>query len=221
MKKKLFSFGMLLSGMFLFSCNNSTDSGTSATSDSSNMTTNSTSTMSSAGDSSSKMSNMSAGDSSGSGKMATTATATPVADMDKKFMMDAAAGGMMEVQAGQLAATNASSDRVKAFGNMMVQDHTNANNELKSLASSKSVMLPDSLPAKHREHISMLQKKTGKDFDKAYMSMMLMDHKEDISKFQMASNSAKDADLKAFASKTLPTLRTHLDSAKAISMMKK
>ena len=158
-------------------------------------------------------------DTSSAGKMGGSA-ANNVNDKDKKFIMEAASGGMMEVQAGQLAATNASSDRVKAFGNMMVQDHTNANNELKALATSKNVMVPDSMMAKHREHVNMLKKKTGKDFDKAYMSMMVMDHNEDVSKFQMESKSASDADVKAFASKTLPVLRTHLDSAKAINSMK-
>jgi putative membrane protein len=98
-----------------------------------------------------------------------------------------------------------------------VQDHTNANNELKGLASQKNVMLPDSMMAKHRDHINMLKKKTGKDFDKAYMSMMVTDHNEDVNKFKSTSNKAADADLKGFTSKTLPVLQKHLDSAKAIN----
>jgi putative membrane protein len=150
-----------------------------------------------------------------------TMSANNVGDTEKTFMMDAASGGMMEVQLGQIAAQNASSDRVKAFGNMMVQDHTNANNELKALASQKNVMLPDSMMSKHRKHIDMLKSKTGKDFDKAYMRMMVTDHKEDVNKFQVASNNAADADVKGFATKTLPVLRMHLDSAQAINSMKK
>ena len=197
MKKQLLAFGVLFSGVVLLSCNNSgTDSNDSATD--TGMNTNST---------------------MDTGNMGTTMTntATNVGDTDRTFMMEAASGGMMEVEAGRLAEQSASSARVKGFGTMMVQDHTNANNELKALASTKNVMLPDSMMAKHREHITMLKKKTGKDFDKAYMSMMVTDHNEDVNKFQVASNNAADADVKAFASKTLPVLRTHLDSAKAIN----
>ena len=221
MKKQLFSLSALIAVIFMASCNNS---GTNSSTTDSTTTSTSTTTMDSgaANKMGTDTSMSSAGtankmDTSTAGKMAS--TANNVSTSDKKFINEAAIGGMMEVQAGQLAATNASNDRVKAFGNMMVQDHTNVNNELKALASSKNVMVPDSMDAKHKAHIEMLRKKTGKDFDKAYMSMMVMDHNEDVSKFQMESKSANDADVKAFATKTLPTLRTHLDSAKAINKM--
>ena len=210
MKKQLFSLGILLSSLALFSCNNGSDSNTSNSDTAMTNTSSGTATTDTA--------STSMTDTSRTSTTSTTAsTANNVNAADKSFLMEAAAGGMMEVQAGQLAATNATNDRVKAFGNMMVQDHTNANNELKALASQKNVMLPDSLPAKHREHIDMLKKKQGKEFDRAYMNMMVMDHNEDVSKFQMESKNANDADVKAFASKTLPVLRTHQDSAKAIN----
>jgi putative membrane protein len=67
------------------------------------------------------------------------------------------------------------------------------------------------------DHIKDLSKKSGKEFDRAYMKMMVDDHQEDIKAFEKSSNDAKDADIKAFASKTLPTLRMHLDSAKAVN----
>jgi putative membrane protein len=197
MKKQLFSFGILIFGVVLLSCNN--DGNSTSTTDTMSTTTSGDASM---------------GTDTGT---TTTATVNNVNDSDKKFMTEAASGGMMELEAGQLAAQSASSDRVKAFGNMMVQDHTNANNELKALASQKNVMLPDSMMAEHRDHITMLKKKTGKEFDKAYMSMMVTDHNEDVNKFQVNANNAADADLKGFASKTLPVLRKHLDSAKAIN----
>jgi putative membrane protein len=210
MKKQLFSLSLLLSSVVIFSCNNdgnntsttdTTSSTTTTTSGDANMTDTSTSTTTTM-DTANRMG---------------TTSANNVSEADKKFMNEAASGGMMEVEAGRLASETATSDRVKAFGNMMVQDHTNANNELKGLASQKNVMLPDSMMAKHRDHINMLKKKTGKEFDKAYMSMMVTDHNEDVNKFQVNSNKAADADLKGFASKTLPVLRKHLDSAKAIN----
>ena len=143
--------------------------------------------------------------------------AEPVSESDSKFAVNAASGGMTEVQLGELAQQKASSQRVKDFGAMMVRDHTKANDELKSLAGMKNITLPPAPGEDHMDHIKDLSKKSGKEFDRAYMKMMVDDHKEDISEFEKCSNNAADADLKAFASKTLPVLRMHLDSAKVIN----
>lgn len=144
------------------------------------------------------------------------ASATPVSEDDSEFAVEAASGGMMEVQLGQLAQQKAASQRVKDFGAMMVRDHSKANDELKSLAGMKNVTLPPAPGEDHMEHIKKLTEKSGKEFDKDYMDMMVKDHQEDVDAFEKASNNSKDADLKAFASKTLPVLKMHLDSAKAV-----
>jgi putative membrane protein len=223
MKKQLFSLSAIVAMVIMASCNNGSNTNSSTT-DTTNTTT--TTTTMDTGTGTNRMNsdtgmNNNRMDTSTTGRMGTTGTsANNVSASDKKFINEAAIGGMMEVQAGQLAATNATNDRVKAFGNMMVQDHTNANNQLKALASSKNVTIPDSMDAKHRAHVDMLRKKTGKDFDKAYMNMMVMDHNEDVSKFQMESKHATDADVKSFAATTLPVLQKHLDSAKAINHSK-
>lgn len=133
------------------------------------------------------------------------------------FVAKAASGGLMEVQLGQYASQNASNDRVKAFGNMMVQDHTKANNELKSLASANNISVPADLSEEQKKHMDDLMKKKGKDFDKAYMSMMVDDHKEDIAAFQKAADNLGDTTIKSFAQRTLPVLQVHLDSANAIN----
>jgi putative membrane protein len=146
-----------------------------------------------------------------------TTAAAPVSEEDSKFAVEAASGGMMEVQLGELAQQKASSQRVKDFGAMMVRDHTKANDELKSLAGMKSITLPPAPGEDHMDHIKNLSKKSGKEFDKDYIKMMVDDHKKDIDHFEMCSKDAKDADLKAFADKALPVLRVHLDSAKAIA----
>lgn len=143
-------------------------------------------------------------------------TAMPVSEEDTKFAVEAASGGMMEVQLGELAQQKASSQRVKDFGAMMVRDHSKANDELKSLAGMKNVTLPPAPGEDHMDHIKKLSEKSGKEFDKDYMKMMVDDHQDDIDAFEKASNNAKDADVKAFAAKTLPVLRAHLDSAKAV-----
>jgi putative membrane protein len=144
-----------------------------------------------------------------------TASTTP--EDDSEFLVEAASGGMMEVQAGELASTKAQHPRVKAFGAMMVRDHSKANEELKALAGSKNITIPTTPGEEHQKHVNELNQKSGKDFDDAYMSMMVDDHQEDVDKFEKASNNAKDAAVKAFAAKTLPVLRMHLDSAKAVN----
>jgi putative membrane protein len=131
-------------------------------------------------------------------------------------MTKAAGGGMMEVELGQLAQQNAKSERVKNFGQMMVRDHSAANDDLKAVARQKNVTLPESMPAEHQHHKDDLSKKKGADFDKAYIKMMVDDHKKDIDEFEKMSKNASDPDVKNFATQKLPTLKTHLDSAQAI-----
>jgi len=129
------------------------------------------------------------------------------------FMVEAAAGGMMEVMLGEQAQTNAQSQDVKNFGSMMVTDHTAANNELKQLASLRNVTLPAVVEGRHRDHVSDLGKKSGAEYDKAYINMMVDDHKKDIDMFEKAANNATDSAVKAFAQKTLPKLKMHHDAA--------
>lgn len=132
---------------------------------------------------------------------------------DADFVMEAASGGMMEVELGKMAMDKAISSKVKDFAKMMVDDHTKANNELKSLASQKNIMLSGSLMEKHQKLMDNLAKKSGKEFDKEYMDKMVDDHKEDIEAFEKAAEKGNDSDVKSFASKTLPTLRHHLEMA--------
>lgn len=132
------------------------------------------------------------------------------------FMVKAASGGMMEVELGKMAQDKAMDPRVKEFGTMMVTDHTAANTEMKTLADMKSVILPSTLGEDHQKHVDEMNKKSGAEFDKSYISMMVDDHKEDISEFEDATK-LDDADVKAFAEKTLPVLRKHLESAQAIN----
>ncbi len=147
----------------------------------------------------------------------TAQSSAPADSATTMFMTKAASGGMMEVQLGQLAQQQAESQRVKDYGAMMVRDHGKANDELKSLASTKNVTLSDSLTAEHKRHVTNLQNKKGTAFDKAYISMMVQDHQKDIKEFEKASNNLADGEVKAFATRTLPVLKTHLDSATSIN----
>jgi putative membrane protein len=148
-------------------------------------------------------------------KMDQQATNTNTKD-DQEFLVDAASGGLMEVELGKIAATNAKSPKVKQFGEQMVTDHSKANDELKALAASKNITIPTTPGEKHQKHIDELKNKKGDDFDKAYMSMMVDDHEEDVSKFDKEANNGNDAEIKSFASRTVATLRHHLEMSKSI-----
>lgn len=142
---------------------------------------------------------------------------TTALEDDSEFAVAAADGGMMEVKLGELAQTNAASADVKKFGQMMVTDHGKAGEELKTLAGQKNITLPASLSDDKQKHYDDLAKKKGKEFDKAYVSFMVDDHKEDISEFEEAAKDAKDPDVKAWAEGKLPTLKHHLEMAEALN----
>jgi len=134
---------------------------------------------------------------------------------DKSWAQKAAVGGMAEVEMGKLAQQKAANDQVKQFGSHMAEDHVKANNELKQIASSKGLALPTELDATHKTKMAKLEKLSGAQFDRAYMSEMVADHKKDVAEFRKQSTSGKDSDLKAFAAKTLPTLEDHLKMAQS------
>jgi putative membrane protein len=138
-----------------------------------------------------------------------------VSKKDQEFFNKAAGGGMFEVEAGKLAQSKGQSDGVKSFGSMLEKDHSAANDELKALASKKGVTLPSAIPAKMQKTLDKLGK--SKHFDKDFVHEVgLKDHKEDISLFEKTSKGAGDADVKAFAGKTLPTLKEHLKHAEEL-----
>lgn len=138
-----------------------------------------------------------------------------ISKKDQEFMTKAAAGGLYEVEAGQLAQNKGRGANVQTFGTMLIKDHSAANEELKALASSKGVTLPTSLPADKKRQLDKIAK--AKDFDKEFVEQVgLDDHKKDIALFEKASIDADDAEVKAFAAKTLPTLRTHHEHAEGL-----
>lgn len=139
-----------------------------------------------------------------------------MAAADHMFGMDVAMDGMAEVEHGKLAGEKAANDKVKAFGQRMVADHGKAGDELKSLAASKQMTLPTSLDAKHQAMHDQLAKLSGEQFDKAYVRDMVAGHKKAVAALTKESTSGKDSDLKAWAAKTLPTIREHLTMIEGI-----
>ena len=136
-------------------------------------------------------------------------TTSMVSRADERFMIEAAQGGLAEVEAGQLATQRATDSKVRQFAERMVQDHSKNNDELRDLAQRKGVMLPTELDDKHKTAKDQLAKLSGDAFDLAYLREMLSDHRKDVGEFRRHFESATDQDLKTWVGKTLPTLEDH------------
>ena len=134
---------------------------------------------------------------------------------DAKFMQKAAADGIAEVELGKLAQQKAVREEVKQFATRMVEDHGKANEELKKIAAANNVQLPAEIERKHQKELEKLQKLVGPDFDRAYMKLMVKEHKHDVKEFREHAKSRKPNDVTKFAAATLPVLETHLESALA------
>jgi len=140
--------------------------------------------------------------------------ASSLSAMDKEFFIAAAQGNMSEVALGKLAADKGENAGIQAFGNRMVTDHGKGVEELKQLALKKGVALPAVVNKEQSNTAAALSQKVGKDFDHAYIADMIKDHEKDVAEFKQASLNAKDPDLRAWATKTLPVLLDHLKMAK-------
>ena len=136
---------------------------------------------------------------------------------DYKFAKAAACGGTMEVNLGKLAAEKSSNVSVQQFGQRMVTDHGKAGQELEQIASRKGASLPTQLTTGHQKEIDRLGKLSGSEFDKAYMNLMVRDHKADEKEFKRASEHLQDPDLKAFAASTLTVVQDHLKMAEDLA----
>lgn len=136
---------------------------------------------------------------------------------DKKFVKEAALGGMTEVEMGKLATEKGSSESVKQFGQKLIDDHTKANDQLKAIAGKENISVPDTLDHKHQARIDKLSKLSGEQFDKAFIKDQVKDHESDIKDFQAEAQGGTDPNVKAFASSTLPVLQQHLEMAKGLN----
>jgi putative membrane protein len=136
---------------------------------------------------------------------ATKSEKSNLSSADRKFVENAAKGGMMEVSMGKAASSKAQNSDVKQFGDRMVRDHSKANKELKSIASKKGITLPKEEPAENFKT------------DRAYMEMMVKDHEKDLAEFQKEAKNGSDPDLKKFADNTSKIISEHLAMARRIT----
>jgi putative membrane protein len=149
----------------------------------------------------------------------TTTSQTTQGDIraDAAFVREAASSNLMEVQLGQAAQTKASNNAVKQLAQRMVNDHTNLENQLASLAASNGLALKQTLNSEHAAHVKWISNLSGQSFDSAYMHLMVQAHQEDIANFQTQSQSAKSVQVRTFATNALPVLQQHLSLATQVS----
>ncbi len=138
---------------------------------------------------------------------------------DADFAVKMADAGMFAVEMGKLALQNASSPKVKEYAQMMIDEHTKANNELMEAARTKNITLPAGLSDKCQKKFGELSKKKGKDFDKEYMSAMVDDHEEVLNVLNKQAENGNDADLKAWAQSKVGGIKQHLETAKTTKDM--
>lgn len=159
-------------------------------------------------------------DSLSNNQSVTDSTSVP-SKQDADFMVKAANGAQFEVVLGHLAESNGANAGVKRFGEMMVRDHTQGGETLRGLAASKRIVMPDTLSVRQEKERADLAKKHGAAFDKAYVKMMVDDHKEDIEEFRKAAINGNDPDIKALAAANIPILQKHLDSVQNLTLVVK
>ena len=140
---------------------------------------------------------------------------------DKKWIKNAALGGIIEIELGKLAAEKATSDGLKQFGQKMVEDHGQVNSSLKQIAARDNVVIAEALDVKRQKRLDKLAKLSGAAFDKAYVKDQLNDHEADVRKFKLEAELGTDASVKEFAVKTLPVLEQHLSMIKGLEAQHK
>jgi putative membrane protein len=137
-------------------------------------------------------------------------------EADRKFIMKAARGNLLEVKLGELAFENAGSPVVKKFGERMVKDHTKANTQLREVASKHGITLPRDLDAKQKIQVQKFAKLRGGQFDAAYSQYMLEEHEKDVAEFKKEAREVQAADLRTWTTQTLPVLEQHLQLARKL-----
>lgn len=142
--------------------------------------------------------------------------ATDAREATSDFLVKAADCGMAEVAAGKIARDKSVNTDVKAFAAEMIKEHEAVNKEVKSLASRLNIELPATSGEDHQKKIAELGGKEVKNFDKAFMDMMISDHKKTLDLFKDAGEKTLDPDVKAFIIATIPTLESHLARAETV-----
>ncbi len=133
---------------------------------------------------------------------------------DQDFVKDASTLNQKEIEFGRLGQRQASNDRVREFAQKLIDDHTKAQDELTTLARTKNVQIASQLPQEHRQMVDKMNQMQGAEFDREFIKHMIQGHERAIQQFDQQSRTGEDAQLKAFAQRQLPILRSHLQTAR-------
>ena len=136
---------------------------------------------------------------------------------EKDFLKEAAIGDAFEIQMGQLAEQNGSSQQVKEFAKRMVKDHSQNDDQLQGVAQTLHVALPTELDARHKAQKDELAGKQGSGFDKDYARLMVQDHEKTVAIFKRQAARAHDPSIRKYAQGSLPVLESHLADAKKMA----
>jgi putative membrane protein len=204
MKTITVTFGLVIAAGLFAACGGAANSGANA-----NRAGNANGSMSANANT-----NANSGANSNNGSLGNT-IAKMATESPQDFMIAAAEGGKVEVETSKAALTKSQNPEVKKFAQMMVTDHTKADAELKSLAAKKNVTLPPDAGSR-KDDVDALNKTEAADFDAAYVDQMVDDHETTVEMFEEQAANGSDPEVKAFAAKTLPTLKSHLEMIKAI-----
>lgn len=137
---------------------------------------------------------------------------------DQEFVKEANIGNLKEVELGRLAQRQASNDRVRQFAQKLIDDHSKANDELATLARTKSISLASQLPADHKQMVDKFNQMRGEEFDREFVQHMIRGHEKMIQEFDRQARTGEDAQIKAFAQRQLPILRSHLQQARDLQI---
>lgn len=149
---------------------------------------------------------------------ATPAPVTTVPQADADFAMKAAGGGLAEVEASRTVSEKTANESVRQFAQMLVNDHAAANQELVRIAQAKQLILPTAPDVAHQEALAKLKSAMGTESDRIYVQDFgLKAHQDAVALFEREANEGMDPELKAFAAKTLPSLKTHLEHAQRLA----
>jgi len=147
----------------------------------------------------------------------TPTAAAPVADSHAaQFLTDAIRGDNAEIKAGQAAQSMGSSQGVKDFGKMLVDDHTKARDQASQVAMAMNVPVPSDTPPEADKDLKMAMGMSGAGFDKDFIAMEVKDHKNDIAKFEAEAKSSDPSQVTDLAKQTVPVLKKHLQTAQSL-----
>jgi putative membrane protein len=141
--------------------------------------------------------------------MATPSTST--------FLTNTAVANLFEIESSKAALAKTKNDKIKAFANLMVTDHTGAGTKFKQAVTDAKLTPPaEKLDAKHQALLDDLKKKEGAAFDTAYVKAQYDGHVETVAMFEAYAKGGDNARMKQFANEMLPTLKAHLDQVSKI-----